>query len=46
MRLNTLEKLYKTLRDETPEITVDPKIIDRARLPIDRMLEISARLGL
>jgi quinolinate synthase len=46
MRLNTLEKLYKTLRDETPEISVDPKIIDRARLPIDRMLEISARLGL
>jgi quinolinate synthase len=46
MRLNTLEKLYATLRDETPEIQVDPAIIDRARQPIDRMLEISARLGL
>jgi quinolinate synthase len=46
MRLNTLEKLYLTLRDELPEITVDPKIIDRARLPIDRMLEISSQLGL
>jgi quinolinate synthase len=46
MRLNTLQKLYNTLRYEQPEITVDPKIIDRARKPIDRMLEISAQLGL
>mgnify|MGYP002854790004 FL=1 len=41
MRLNTLEKLYHCLKDETPEINVNPKIIDRARLPIDRMLELS-----
>lgn len=46
MRLNTLQKLYNTLRYEQPEITVDPKIIYRARKPIDRMLEISAQLGL
>jgi quinolinate synthase len=46
MRLNTLQKLYNTLRYEQPEIMVDPKIIDRARKPIDRMLEISAQLGL
>jgi quinolinate synthase len=46
MRLNTLEKLYLCLRDEQPEIEVDAAIIDRARLPITRMLEISARLGL
>lgn len=41
MRLNTLEKLYACLRDEVPEISVDPAIIDRARKPIDRMLELS-----
>ena len=41
MRMNTLEKLRDCLRDETPEIHVDPAIIDRARLPIDRMLELS-----
>ena len=41
MRLNTLEKLYGCLKDEKPEIQVDPAIIDRARLPIDRMLELS-----
>ena len=46
MRLNTLEKLRDCLRDETPEITVEPEIAARAVKPIERMLEISARLGL
>lgn len=41
MKLNTLEKLYNTLRFELPEISVDPEIIDAARRPITRMLEIS-----
>lgn len=41
MRLNTLEKLYNCLKDETPEIEVDPAIIERAKLPIDRMLDLS-----
>jgi quinolinate synthase len=41
MKLNTLEKLYKCLRDETPEITVDPEIAERARKPIERMLQLS-----
>lgn len=46
MRLNTLEKLYQCLRDESPEITVDPAVADKAVKPIQRMLEISAKLGL
>lgn len=46
MRLNTLEKLYNCLKDETPEITVDPEIAQKAVKPIQRMLEISAKLGL
>ncbi len=41
MKLNTLEKLYLTLLHEAPEVTVDEKIIDRARKPITRMLELS-----
>lgn len=41
MRLNTLEKLYACLRDEQPVIEVDENIIERAKLPIDRMLELS-----
>ncbi len=41
MRLNTLQKLYDCLLNESPEINVDEKIIERAKLPIDRMLELS-----
>lgn len=41
MKLNTLEKLYRCLRDETPEISVDPALAEAARKPIERMLELS-----
>lgn len=44
MRLNTLGKLYNTLKYEWPEITVDPEIAEKAIRPIERMLEISASL--
>jgi quinolinate synthase len=46
MKRNTLEKLYLCLKNEMPEITVPQHIIERAVKPIERMLEISARLGL
>ena len=46
MRLNTLEKLYNTLKYEWPEVTVDPEIAKEAVKPIQRMLEISEKLGL
>lgn len=46
MRLNTLEKLYFCLRDETPEIMVDAAIARQALKPIGRMLEISAKNNL
>lgn len=41
MRLNTLDKLYKCLRDEKPEILVDEAIAQKAIAPILRMLEMS-----
>lgn len=41
MRLNTLDKLYKCLRDEKPEILVDEAIAQKAIAPIQRMLEMS-----
>lgn len=46
MRLNTLEKLYNTLKYEWPEVIVDNEIADKAIRPIKKMLEISAKLGL
>lgn len=46
MKRNTLEKLYLCLKNERPEITVPQDIIVKAVRPIERMLEISARLGL
>jgi quinolinate synthase len=46
MKRNTLEKLYLCIKNEMPEITVPQHIIERAVKPIERMLEISARLGL
>ncbi|QQL49363.1 quinolinate synthase NadA [Mucilaginibacter ginkgonis] len=46
MKRNTLEKLYLCLKNEIPEILVPEDIIARAVKPIERMLEISAELGL
>lgn len=46
MRLNTMEKLYNCLKNETPEILVEPEVQQKAILPIRRMLDISAQLGL
>lgn len=41
MKLNTLEKVYKALRDEKPEVIVEPELAERALRPIKRMLELS-----
>ncbi len=41
MKLNTLEKLYLCMKYELPEVYVDHHIMERAKLPIQRMLEIS-----
>ena len=41
MKLNTLEKLYRCLLEESPEIKMDKKLMDGARIPIERMFELS-----
>ncbi|MBR3831359.1 MAG: quinolinate synthase NadA [Muribaculaceae bacterium] len=46
MKLNTLEKLYNCLKYEQPVIEVDSEIAEKARIPIQRMLDISEKLGL
>lgn len=40
MKKNTLQKLYNCMKLRRPEITLDPDLIERARLPIERMLAI------
>lgn len=44
MKLNTLEKLYLCLRDEKPEIVLDPEIMLKAKAPIVKMLELSRQI--
>jgi quinolinate synthase len=46
MKLNTMEKLYKCLKYESPEIVMEDEVMIKARLPIERMLEISRRHNL
>ncbi|MFK7979855.1 MAG: quinolinate synthase NadA [Saprospiraceae bacterium] len=46
MKLNTLEKLYISMKYETPEITLPKKVIEDGVKSINRMLEISAKAGL
>ena len=46
MKLITMEKIYKCLRDEKPEVVIDPEVLAEARKPIIRMMEISEKLGL
>ena len=41
MRRNTLEKLADSLRNLAPRIELDPLLMERARLPIERMLAVS-----
>lgn len=41
MKLNTLQKLYLCLKHEKPEILLSPEVIEKARIPIERMLELS-----
>jgi quinolinate synthase len=45
MKMNTLEKLHDCMADLSPRLELPPDVMKRARLPIERMLEISARPG-
>ncbi len=41
MKLNTLEKLAACLENMAPAVEVDPKVAEKARKPIERMLSLS-----
>lgn len=40
MKLNTLEKILACMQNMSPEVRLDPELIKRARLPLERMLDI------
>ncbi|MCK5839036.1 MAG: quinolinate synthase NadA, partial [Bacteroidales bacterium] len=43
MKMNTLEKLYLCLKNETPEINLPEDVINNALKPIEKMLDISMK---
>jgi len=43
MKMNTLEKVRDCMKNLGPQIELPPDILKRARLPIERMLEISSK---
>ena len=46
MKQNTLENLYACLKNESPEILLPQQLMDDARKPIVKMLEMSRELGI
>ncbi len=46
MKLISLEKIYRSLHDETFEIIIERDTLKKAQRPILRMMEISKKLGL
>jgi quinolinate synthase len=43
MKMNTLEKVRDCMKNLAPRVELPPEILKRARLPMERMLEISAK---
>jgi quinolinate synthase len=41
MKKNTLEKVYLSLRDLSPRLEMRPDLLEKAKIPIDRMLALS-----
>lgn len=41
MKLNTMEKLYLCMKNKAPQINLEPELISKALLPIEKMLEMS-----
>jgi len=46
MRLNTLQKVYDCLLNESPSIEIEDELREKAYKPIKRMLDLSKNLGL
>lgn len=45
MKLNSIKKLYTCLKYELPEVILDEQLIEQAKKPIIRMIELSKRMN-
>jgi quinolinate synthase len=45
MKMNTMEKLYRCMRDQSPELVLTAELMAAARKPLDRMLEMSKAIA-
>lgn len=45
MKLNTMEKIYRCMKDRAPSLELPSELIAKARQPLDRMLEMSKAIG-
>jgi quinolinate synthase len=43
MKMHTLEKMIRALRNGEPEIILSKEVIEKARIPVERMLAISTK---
>jgi quinolinate synthase len=41
MKLNTMEKLYLCMKNKQPQINLPEELMQRALLPIEKMLQMS-----
>ena len=41
MKLNTLEKIEKALKNLSPEVTIPPQYVEKALVPLERMMKIT-----
>lgn len=46
MKLNTLEKIYQCMLNRSPSLELPAELMERARQPLDTMLEMSAKGGI
>lgn len=46
MKMNTMEKVLASLEEDKYEITLDEKIIEKAKRPIEKMMSLSRELGI
>ncbi len=45
MKLNSLEKIYHCMKNNSPAIELDAELMIKAKRPLDRMLEMSANIS-